>query len=201
MRPDPKTEVLVLVTVLGWLVVIYQAFTFPPRPPPFDPMSSTSTPEIAPGHWSNVLQHPITRMTPGGEVLGKIATTGSYYLEMALPPGFEVVRSEEAGMPIETTTVHSHLVAKPRPGTPGAPIKITDLGQFKALFGQHGFGGARPKVIVSLPVLAFIQAHSSEDAVCRALWREADLYLSGGDVRTSDMTTMGCTKLKLVVHD
>lgn len=164
--------------------------------------SASSPPSIAPKYWCNVLQHPITKMLPDGTVLGKIATTGGYYLEMALPAEFKVERTETEGMPVETTTVHSHLVARPRAGTPGTPIKIESIQQFKGVFGAHGFEeGQRPRLIISLPVLGFIQANAHRDEVCRALWTGADLYLSGGDVRTSDMTTMGCTKLKLVRHD
>lgn len=199
MRPDPKTEVLILVAALGWLIIICQTCTLQPPPSPFDPMSEPSPQTIAPGHWSNVLQHPVTLMTKEGEVVGEIAITGPYYLAVAVPPDFKADSTVEAGVSVETTTLFTHLVAVPRPRTPGAPIPIRTLGQFKALFGQHGFQHDRPKILLSQTLLAFISTHL-DDPVAAGIWKDADLYVAKGDVRNAAKTSVGCTGLRLVVH-
>lgn len=138
-------------------------------------------------------------MTPEGEVKAELAITGPYYLAAAIPSDFKVVGTEELGIPIETTTLFTHLVAKPRDGTPGPSIPIRSLGQFKALFGQHGFQHARPKILVSQPLLAFISTHL-DDPVAAGLWKEADLYVVKGDVRNAAKSQTGTTGLRLVVH-
>lgn len=160
-------------------------------------MSSAAA--TAPGHWCNVLQHPVTLMKPEGEVVGEIGITGPYYLAVDVPPDFKAENSVEAGVPVETTTLFTHLVARPRPGTPGTPIPIRSLGQFKALFGQHGFQHERPKLLLSQTLLAFISTHL-DDPVSAGIWKDADLYVAKGDVRNASKTSVGCTGLRLVVH-
>lgn len=202
MRPDPKTEVLILVALLGWIVIIHQSFTTQPPSTLRSPLMSdpaSQAPAIAPGHWSNVLQHPVTLMTKEGEVVGEIAITGPYYLAVAVPPEFKADSTVEAGVSVETTTLFTHLVATPRPRTPGTPIPIRTLGQFRALFGQHGFQHDRPKILLSQTLLAFISTHL-DDPVAAGIWKDADLYVAKGDVRNASKTSVGCTGLRLVVH-